>query len=520
MARINSNISSLVAQTHLARSNADLGIRLERLATGLRINRGADDPAGLITSERLRSELRGLDQGIKNSTRASSVIATTEGALAEVSDLLNSIKALVVEAANSGAISRQEIEANQLQIDSAIDSITRISNTTSFAGLKLLNGELGYTLSGVDNNNILQAKVNAANFLSRDSIQVDVEVIGSAQQGQLFTRGDFSNAAVFNPPGVDGELINELTLEVAGPEGVQVLTFGSGTSLDDVATSINALAESTGVRAERVDAGDITSGLRFYSSAYGSEAFVSVQRIGSSGDFFETVSLQDDAPPTDLDYDDPLVVQSAKRDAGKNVVAIVNGSLATGKGLELAIRTSALDIELLLANDFATTVDGASETFHITGGGSLFQLGPRVNASQQVNIGIQSVADSQLGGTNITLADGNTEFQFLNSLKTGGVNSLLEGNFIAASKVIDTSIDEISTLRGRLGAFERNTLQTNIRSLQAALENVAGSESVLRDADFAVETSKLSRAQILTSAGTSVLATANVQAQNVLQLLG
>src|SRR5437764_1030339 len=128
MARINSNIPSLIARANLGRANDDLQVRLQRLSTGLRINRGADDPAGLIVSERLRSEGSGLNQAVNNSNRASSVIATTEGALSEVSDLLSSIKSLVVEAANTGAVSDQERKANQLQIDSAIESITRISN--------------------------------------------------------------------------------------------------------------------------------------------------------------------------------------------------------------------------------------------------------------------------------------------------------------------------------------------------------------------------------------------------------
>ena len=119
-----------------------MAVRLERLSTGLRINRGADDPAGLITSERLRSEIRGIDQAITNSQRASSVIAVAEGALIEVSDLLNSIKGLVVEAANTGGVSDEEIAANQLQVDSAIESITRIANSANFGGLKLLNGDL------------------------------------------------------------------------------------------------------------------------------------------------------------------------------------------------------------------------------------------------------------------------------------------------------------------------------------------------------------------------------------------
>ena len=118
MARINTNIPSLIAQHNLSRSNDDLATRLQRLSTGLCINRGADDPAGLIVSERLRSEIRGLGQAIANSERASSVIATTEGYLAEVTDLLNSIKGLIVEAANTGGVSKEEIEANQLQLDS------------------------------------------------------------------------------------------------------------------------------------------------------------------------------------------------------------------------------------------------------------------------------------------------------------------------------------------------------------------------------------------------------------------
>lgn len=521
MSRINSNISSLTARQNLNRANLDLETRLQRLSTGLRINRGADDPAGLITSERLRSELRGVEQGVKNSERASSVIATTEGALAEVSELLNSIKSLVVEAANTGAVSPEELRANQLQIDSAIDSITRISNTASFAGLKLLNGELGYTVSGVNTTHLLKAQINAANFLSNRSIQVDVEVVGSAQQAQLFARGDFTNGAVFSPPGqADGQLIEELTLEIAGPEGVQVLTFGSGTTIADMADAINRLSESTGVRAALVDPMNISSGVRFYSVEYGAEGFVSVKRLGNSGGFFRTVKLENNRPITDLDYNDANIVTPSQRDEGRDVVAIVNGALATGRGTALSVRINTLDMELLLTDGFSTTVVGTPSTFHITGGGSLFQLGPQVNASQQVNIGIQSVADSRLGGTNITLADGSTEFQFLNSIKSGGDNALAARRFIAASKIIETAIDEISSLRGRLGAFERNTVQTNIRSLQAAQENVTASESKIRDADFAAETSSLTRAQILVNAGTSVLAAANAQSQTVLQLLG
>ena len=140
MTRINTNISAISAQRYLGRSTAEMNRTLNRLSSGLRITRGADDPAGLIASETLRSEMASISQAIDNSQRASNVVATAEGALAEVASLLITIKELSVEAANTGALSKSEIEANQLQVDSAIDSITRIANATTFAGLQLLNG--------------------------------------------------------------------------------------------------------------------------------------------------------------------------------------------------------------------------------------------------------------------------------------------------------------------------------------------------------------------------------------------
>src|SRR5512137_733879 len=139
MARINTNVPALVAQTNLRRSQRDLQTSLERLASGLRINRGADDPAGLIVSENLRSEIAGVTQAIDNSQRAVNVIATAEGALNEVASLLVDIQGLVVQGANKGALSDDEIRANQLQINSAVESITRIANTTTFGGQALLN---------------------------------------------------------------------------------------------------------------------------------------------------------------------------------------------------------------------------------------------------------------------------------------------------------------------------------------------------------------------------------------------
>src|SRR6186713_2004054 len=164
MARINTNVGSLTAQRGLAKSQRSLSDTLQKLSSGLRINRGADDPAGLIASEGLRSEIAGINQAIDNSSRASNVISTAEGALSEVASLLLNVKDLVVEAANTGALSPEEIKANQLQVDSAVESITRISNTTTFAGLHLVNGSLDYITSGVNSSMVKALHIQQANF--------------------------------------------------------------------------------------------------------------------------------------------------------------------------------------------------------------------------------------------------------------------------------------------------------------------------------------------------------------------
>jgi flagellin len=515
MARINSNIPSLIARANLNSANSELQTRLQRLSTGLRINRGADDPAGLIISERLRSEISGLNTAVSNSNRASSVIATTEGALAEVSNLLSSIKGLVVEAANTGAVSDDERKANQVQIDSAIDSITRISNSTSFAGLKLLNGSLDYTLSGVQSSSLAKVAVTSANFSGTSNVKVDVQTLNSAQTASIFLSAS------------TGVFLSATTIAVSGPKGVQEITIASGQPLATVISAVNAFKAATGVSASLLHPGppaNPNSGLRFSSTDFGSKQFVSVERVGgpASGSWFKTYKAPDtlNLPAAislaTLQAGGNLI--STGRDKGRDVAAIVNGNLATGDGLNISIQNSAaVSVQISLAQSFGTT-NNSSSSFYITGGGALYQLGGQINASQQTNIGVQSISASRLGGTLI-----NGSLSFLSSLKTGGGNDLLTSNarnsFTEASSVLESSIDEVSTVRGRLGAFEKNTLQTNVRSLQSAVENLTASESVIRDADFAEETSKLTRAQILSSAATSVLQLSNQQSQQVLSLL-
>jgi flagellin len=469
MGRINSNIPSLQAIHRLAKNNTELATRLERLSSGLRINTGKDAPAALIASETLRSEINGINQAIDNSQRANNVVNTAEGALGEVSALLLEIQALTNEAANTGALSQQEIQANQLQVDAILNSINRIANTTQFNGFKLLNGTLDYTTSGVSAAAIDIVQVNAAKLPDSGGVTITVQVTNSAEVGRLtFTASGIGAAPT--------------SIEISGNGGSEQLSFAASAHNSAIAVAINALRESTGVSASVIPGGD----LQLYSTQFGSKQFVSVKTL--SGTFMNGKDFGDDA------------------------VVSINGSAAEVEGLVASVRTGELDVTLTLDRAFAqsTTPPASQTSFQITGGGARFQLGSEVNRQGQVHIGINAMSTAKLG---------NDVVGYMSSLASGGDNSLVGGNTIQAQKVLTAAVRQVATLRGRLGALQKNVLESNVNSLSIALENVTASESAIRDADFAEETAALTRAQILVQANTSVLAQANMSPQNVLALL-
>src|SRR3954449_4737496 len=207
MSRINTNVSSLIAQRILTKNNTQLNTSLERLSTGLKINKGADNPAGLIASENLRAEKAGITQAIDNAGRASNIIGTAEGGLTEVSSLLTELTSLVSQTANSGGLSPEEKSANQLQVDSILGTINRIAGATAFQGTKLLNGNFAYTTSSAATSAFGSVQVNSATLPSNATQSVVVQVTNSATQGQVaFTAGT----------GITGITSSAITLEIAG----------------------------------------------------------------------------------------------------------------------------------------------------------------------------------------------------------------------------------------------------------------------------------------------------------------
>ena len=194
MTRINTNVSSLVAQNTLARSHSSLNQALTRLSTGLRINTGQDDPAGLIASENLRSDITSIQGAISNTNQANEVIGTADSALGQVSSLLNDIRGLVTQSANTGALSADQIAANQLQVDSSLKALNRIAQTTTFQGRRLLDGSLDFiTTAGTGFGSVSDLKIDTANLGSTGSVSVAVNIAAAATQAKV-TNGAITTA--------------------------------------------------------------------------------------------------------------------------------------------------------------------------------------------------------------------------------------------------------------------------------------------------------------------------------------
>lgn len=491
MSRINTNISALQAITKLNNNQSDLAKRLERLSSGLRINRGADDPAGLIASESLRAEARGISTAIDNSSRAINVISTADASLGEVSKLLLDVKRLVNASSNSGALSNDEIQANQLQVDSLLESINRIANSTQFNGKKLLNGGLAYTISGQNTTNLPRLQIFGARLTSGAAVSVTVQVTQSAQTARLnITQGGTSGLSATGQS-TFVKTGNPITIEVRGRLGTEVRSFTAGTSVSSIVTAITGFKSLTGVSATLSKAvGGSATGINFNSTSFGSEEFVSVRAI--TGQF--TV-----APGDRGDYED------GGRDAG----VLFNGQAASVSGLIARIRSSGLDVVADLSQAFGTTLGTSS--FGITAGGANFQIGPNVNSDGLVSIGIPSIATSNLGSTSSG---------YLNTIGTGGANAITDpDNQPKAADIVAAAIIQVSVLSGRLGGFQSNQIETNLNSQRIALENVKASESSIRDTDYASEVANLTRAQILVQATTQILGLANQIPQSVLALL-
>jgi flagellin len=512
MGRINTNIQSMISQRVLGTNNTQLAQALERLSTGYRINRGKDDPAGLIASENLRAEQRGINEAIRNTDRADQVANIAEGGLQEVSGLLTELQGLITGTANRAGISKEERDANQLVIDSILQTIDRVGTSTNFQGIKLLNGNYDFKTSSIGAG-ISDIRVGGAKFTG-SSLGVNVLVTASAQQAGLFLSAGGSS--------LDLDTGSAFTIEIGGAKGAREMSFSSGTSLTTMAAAINTFTDVTGVQA--VVSG---TGLLIKSRDYGSAEFVSVRVVNAAG--INSTSNGDAGTPVRGVYNRQAAAfnsnnttiastftaaSNAVRDSGQDVAASINGAAAIANGLTIRTTSDFLDTEMTLSAAKAQTlgnVNGSSPAFYITGGGAQFNLDSKVTIASQATLGLQAITSDKIGSSAIG---------YLSSLASGKANNIVTGDTTQAQKVIAEAIRQVTNTRGRLGTFQRNVLGSTLRNLNVTAENTAAAQSIIRDADFASETAQLTRSQILVSASTNILSMANQAPQTALQLLG
>lgn len=471
MSRIVNNVQSLIAQRVLTGQNSKLNMTLHRLSTGLRINTGRDDPAGLIASENLRNELRALSSAQYNISRATNVVSVAESGLSEIASLLNDLEGLIDQSSNESAISADERNANQLEIDAILTSINRIANTTELQGRKLLNGDLAYNTSGVKVSQVAGLKLNAVRLTPGAAQPINVAVTQVASVASVtYASGTIAGSS--------------RTLEVVGNLGREVYTFAAGTTVANIVSAINNSKTITGVSAAASGANHV----KFFSTAYGSSQFVRIRLL--SGPSF-------------------TMVGGKFEDTGADVKARVNGITITGDGTRISSRSSALNADITLTTGFATQT-AVSASFNVIGGGANFAITPKINTAAIARFGIDAVTTASLGDRNTGL---------LYTLGTGESNSLTAKRFKEAQDIVRLAGTQVAELRGRLGSFQKSTLDTTSASLAITHENVSAAESSIRDTDFAEETSRLTRSQILVQAASLVLAQANRAPQNVLTLL-
>ena len=485
--RINQNITALNAHRNLVATDSALSKSLERLSSGLRINRAADDAAGLAISEKMRGQIKGLAQAIRNAQDAISLIQTAEGALNETHSILQRMRQLAVQAAND-TLTPDDREQIQKEINQLIEELDRIGNTTEFNTKKLLNGQAGYAVTGQNGLasggavTVNGVAYNAGSAIAAEDLNALVTRMtpGTNTRAGVYTVVITQNATKAQ---IGGEDAGDTTVDYSGTivlNGVAINVV-SGENLDNVVLKINNVKNLTGVEAA-VSGNSIV----LTSINYGSSATINVS---GSNELLKDLGL------TGGD-------ETVLSDAGTDIVGTINGKAAIGKGGTLTLVAPGDD-----ADGLSITIDPSKLEL---GSGAELQFSAVVDASGAVTLHIGANKDQTM---TVSIRDMRAK-----ALGVDQISVLSQTEAEESIAKIDLAINDVSTERSKLGAYQ-NRLEHTIANLGVAKENLAAAESRVRDVDMAEEMMEFTRSQILLQAGVAMLAQANTLPQAVLQLL-
>ena len=492
---INTNINSLVAQNHLSKSQGGLATSLERLSSGLRINSAKDDAAGLSISTTFTSQIRGLNQAVRNANDGISISQVAEGALDETTNNLQRIRELAIQSAN-GSNGTAERAALQSEVSARISEVDRNATTTRFGSKLLLDGTFGsqsFQVGSQANETISISLASArATALGVNSLAGSGSIAGAVVTTSGTANGTTAVTAANN--------LKVSTTNTSGTFTSSPITYAANSSAKEIADAFNTAGASVGVSATATNsttlsglsaAGTVSFGLSYGGSTNSSSAISAVVTnpldltavanavngvTGTTGitATFTTAGDKSSLTLTSADGSNIGITAFANSTAGNDSVSF-GGSTLTEGGTVAAIKTGTVAL---------SSTKGA---INVANGTSVF--------STQVN------------------TTANSSFQSVSSIDistAAGAQSALA--------VIDAAVGTISSQRGDLGAVQ-NRLESTITNLSNVSQNVSAARSRITDADFATETSNLSKNQILQQAGISILSQANSSAQQVLSLL-
>ena len=469
--QINSNINALSAYTSVSNIATQMSKSMGRLSSGLRISNASDDPAGLISAQLFQSQITSMDAATRNNTEAMNYSKTAESALGEMNTLLDDARGLAVASGNSATLTATQLAANQDQVNSIISSINRISSSVTYSGRKLLDGSAGVTTQ-ISNTSKVAGFSFGGTANSTTITQTGLVTINqtAAAAAALYTATALLTAGAAASGSIS---VNGVSFNVS-----------SGTSGASLASMLNAASGQTGVTAS------FTAGNQLIFTQTQTGTNRSINFVDTSGAVSSAANTTSSVTGTDATATVTMGGQSVLYTGGR---AGADGlSLSDSNGNKLTITTG--------GNAVNTQLMG-----QVIAQDSSFQIG--FLAGSTANLALRNMSANQLGsgvvaGTTVNNIDITTS--------AGAQNAL---------SVLDKAIDEVSQMRGRIGNFQRNVLETNNRTLANMKQNLSNSMSSIQDLDVASEMTNYTKLQVMQQAGMAMLGQANSSTQSVLSLL-
>lgn len=519
---INTNIASLNAQRNLDSSQSSLSTSLQRLSSGLRINSAKDDAAGLAISQRMTAQINGSDQARRNANDGVSLAQTGEGAMQQMSDILQRIRELAVQSANAtnSASDRQALNSEVTQLTAELD---RFAQSTEFNGLKLFDGSISASIFQVGANANQTITATTANF--RTSEYGTYQTGNSVHTSAVALSNGFNISAV----GQSGATVVKTSgvMTIRGFAGTATISGVTGDTAATLAARINAQSAKTGVTADAntvaslyFGSGGTAPGSGTYTldvlgnqdkANYSTISFSVTKNSNGSLNLSQVVSSFNDKSSQ-------TGITAKLSDDGKDLILTNSG------GGNILVKSTTLPAGTAISAGYMSS--GNSSSF-VSNGVTLNAAGAALSVGGQLTLNSNSsfavsndgtlalregAIDSNPGGdtANATVA---SSLQSVGSLDISSVEGATQ-----ALRTVDGALAAVNDQRAKFGALE-SRFQATISNLQTTSENLSASRSRIQDADFAAETANLTRAQILQQAGTAMLAQANALPNQVLSLL-